>query len=97
MLMLTYGGDYATEKPCVQHLFIIFHQLIQRAFQPTSAAKLDELVPLRLSVGAPGHRGGPGWRRGAAAPSRLPPLMLLETESCGHTVHGTARRTPAPL
>ena len=38
-------------------------------------------------------RGGAGGR---PAPSRLPPLMLLETESCGHTVHGTAQRTQAP-
>lgn len=68
MPMLTNGAQYATEKPCVQHLFILFHQLIQRAFQPTSAAKLDELVPLRLSVGAPRHWGGPGGRWGPSSP-----------------------------
>jgi len=38
MLMLTDVGEYATEKLCVQHLFILFHQLIQHAFQPASAA-----------------------------------------------------------
>jgi len=40
MLMLTNGGEYAIEKPCAQHLFILFHQLIQHALEPTSAAQL---------------------------------------------------------
>jgi hypothetical protein len=40
MPMLTDGAQYATEKPCVQHLFILFHQLIQHSLEPTSAAQI---------------------------------------------------------
>jgi hypothetical protein len=40
MPMLTDGGEYATEKPCAQQLFILFHQLIQHAFEPTFRAAL---------------------------------------------------------
>ena len=63
-------------------------------FGPPSSSQASRwaCVSGRQDTGA-----GLGGAGGRPAPSRLPPLMLLETESCGHTVRGTVQRTPGPL
>lgn len=72
MPMLTDGAQYATEKACVQHLFAACRDVfVQKTSHPLRPAKLQPGVTLGLRVGAPGHRGGPGWCGGAARPFSL--------------------------
>ena len=51
MLMLTNGGEYATDKPCVQHLFAACRDVfIQKTSHPLRPAKLQPCVALLLGV-----------------------------------------------